>query len=132
MTMAIAMGKTGAPVAADLPAAAYPFHRKVLPSPGGAFSTGLVFDNKAFAVMAIAQPAGSEMPDVNVDKEGDRVLMMIEGDLSLQIGDKRFRLGPGDAVQIPRGEPFGKSRSNGGARLLLIRGKTMRSFSVYR
>lgn len=130
--MAIAMGKTGAPVAADLPAAAYPSHRRVFASPGGAFPAGLLFDSKTFAVMAITQPAGSEMPDVYVDKEGDRVLMMIDGDLSLQIGERRFRLGPGDAVQIPRGTPFGKSRSNAGAHLLLIRGKSMRSFSVYR
>jgi quercetin dioxygenase-like cupin family protein len=130
--MAIAIGKTGAPVAADLPAAAYPYHRKVFPSAGSASPAGLLFDSKTFAVMAIAQPAGSEMPDVNVDKESDRVLIIVDGDLSLQIGESRFRLGPGDAVQIPRGTPFGKSRSNAGAHLLLIRGKSMRSFSVYR
>lgn len=82
--------------------------------------------------MAITQPAGSETPDVNVDKEGERVLIMVDGDLSLQIGESRFRLGPGDAVQISRGTPFGKSRSNAGAHLLLIRSKSMRSFSVYR
>jgi len=132
MPMAIAMGKTGALVGADLPAASYPYHRKVFASLGSAFPTGLLFDSRTFAVMAIAQPAGSEMPDVNVDKEGDRVLIMVDGELSLQIGESRFRLGPGDAVQIPRGTPFGKSRSKTGAHLLLIRGKSMRSFSMYR
>ena len=132
MPMAIAMGKTAALVGADLPAASYPYHRKVFASPGSAFPTRLLFDSRTFAVMAIAQPAGSEMPDVNVDKEGDRVLIIVDGDLSLQIGESRFRLEPGDAVQIPRGTHFGKSRSKTGAHLLLIRGKSMRSFSMYR
>ena len=100
--------------------------------PNAAAPTGILFDSKTFTVMAIAQPADSEMPDLNVDKDGDRVLIVIDGDLSLQIGENRFRLGPGDAVQIPRGARFGKSRSSTGAHLLLIRGKGMRSFSMYR
>src|SRR5450759_1490482 len=73
----------------------------------------------------------AETPDLNVDKEGDRILICLDGALSLQIGDNRFRLGPGDAVQIPRGVRFGKSSSTGGAHMLLIRGKGVRSFSIY-
>jgi quercetin dioxygenase-like cupin family protein len=130
--MALAMGKTSEPSGAELPAAAYPYHHRVFPSASAAAPTGILFDSKTFTVMAIAQPADSEMPDLNVDKDGDRILILVDGDLSLQIGDSRFRLGPGDAVQIPRGARFGKSRSGTGSHLLLIRGKAMRSFSVYR
>jgi quercetin dioxygenase-like cupin family protein len=130
--MALATTKTKEPSEAELPAAAYPYHHRVFPSANAAAPTGILFDSKTFTVMAIAQPADSEMPDLNVDKEGDRILILVDGDLSLQIGESRFRLAPGDAVQIPRGARFGKSRSGTGSHLLLIRGKAMRSFSVYR
>jgi hypothetical protein len=120
--MALAMGKTSEPSGAELPAAAYPYHHRVFASATAAAATGVLFDSKTFTVMAIAQPANSEMP----------ILIVVDGDLSLQIGETRFRLGAGDAVQIPRGARFGKSRSGTGSRLLLIRGKAMRSFSVYR
>jgi len=58
-----------------------------------AAATGLLFDSKQFAVMAIAQPAESQTPDLNADKEGDRILICLDGDLSMQIGENRFRLG---------------------------------------
>jgi quercetin dioxygenase-like cupin family protein len=130
--MAVAVDRTSEPSGAELPATAYPYHQRVFASANAAAPTGILFDSKAFTVMAIAQPADSEMPDMNVDKDGDRILIVIDGDLSLQIGESRFRLGPGDGVQIPRGARFGRSRSGTGAHLLLIRGKGMRSFSVYR
>jgi quercetin dioxygenase-like cupin family protein len=130
--MEAAMDNRGEPLGAELPAAAYPYHHQIFASPNAPAPTGILFDSKTFTVMAIAQPADSEMPDVNVDKDGDRILIVVDGELSLQIGESRFRLGPGDAVQIPRGARFGKSRSGTGAHLLLIRGKGMRSFSVYR
>ncbi|MFI5394469.1 MAG: hypothetical protein ACHQ9S_02955 [Candidatus Binatia bacterium] len=116
----------------ELPVTAYPYHHHVFTSTHGAGATGMLFDSKHFAVMAIAQPANSETPDLNADKEGDRILICLEGDLSLQIGGSRFRLGPGDAVQIPRGVLFGRTSSGVGAHMLLIRGKSMRSFSMYR
>jgi quercetin dioxygenase-like cupin family protein len=117
---------------AELPVTAYPYHHQVFASASGAGATGMLFDSKHFTVMALAQPANSETPDLNVDKEGDRILICLDGHLSLQIGENRFRLGPGDAVQIPRGVRFGKTSSGPGAHMLLIRGKGMRSFSVYR
>ena len=82
--------------------------------------------------MSISHPPESETPDLNNDKDGDRVLVLLDGDLALQIGESRFRLQPGDAVQIPRGVCFGKTRSRAGAHILLVRGKTLRSFSMYR
>jgi quercetin dioxygenase-like cupin family protein len=132
LAMEVVMANRGEPEGAELPASAYPYHHQIFASTDAAAPTGILFDSKTFAVMAIAQPADSEMPDVNVDKDGDRILIVISGDLSLQIGESRFRLGPGDAVQIPRGARFGKSHSITGAHLLLIRGKVMRSFSMYR
>ena len=121
------------PVGVELPASAYPYHHQIFPSGnGGGTPTGMLFDTKFFTVMAIAQPADSQTPDLNIDKDGDRILICLDGDLSLQIGDNRFRLGPGDAVQIPRGVRFGRSSSGPGAHLLLLRGKAMRSFSMYR
>jgi len=130
--MAVAMGNASEPLGAELPAAAYPYHHQIFASSDAAPPTGILFDSRTFTVMAIAQPADSEMPDMNVDKDGDRILIVVDGDLSLQIGESRFRFGPGDAVQIPRGARFGKSRSSTGAHLLLIRGKGLRSFSMYR
>ena len=115
----------------ELPASAYPYYQQIFASDNTAAPSGLLFDSKHFAVMAIAQPAKSQTPDVVADKEGDRIMICMEGDLALQIGDNRFRLGPGDAVQIPRGVRFGKSSSSAGARMLLIRGKGLRSFSIY-
>ena len=120
------------PFGVELPATAYPYHHQIFASANGGASTGMLFDSKNFTVMAIAQPADSQTPDLNADKDGDRVLVLVDGDLSLQIGENRFRLGRGDAVQIPRGVRFGKSSSTHGARLLLIRGKGMRSFAMYR
>ena len=116
----------------ELPVTAYPYHRKVFGSADAAAATGLLFDSKQFAVMAIAQPADSRTPDLNADKEGDRILLCLDGDLSIQIGENRFRLGSGDAIQIPRGVRFGRTSSVHGARILLVRGKALRSFSMYR
>ena len=97
-----------------------------------ALDTGLLFDTRSYAVLSITHPADSRTPELNTDKDGDRVLIVIDGDLSLQIGGNRFRLGPGEAVQIPRGTIFGRSGSTSGAHLLLIRTKALRSFSMYR
>lgn len=117
---------------AELPATAYPHHHRIYASDNAVTPTAVLFDSKSYTVMSIVQPADSEMPDINVDNDGDRVLIMMDGDLSLQIGENRFRLAAGDAVQIPRGVRFGKSNSTTGAHLLLIRGKSMRSFAMYR
>jgi mannose-6-phosphate isomerase-like protein (cupin superfamily) len=116
----------------ELPATAYPYHRRVFGSADAAAATGILFDSKHFSVMAIGQPADSRTPDLNADKDGDRILICLDGDLSMQIGQKRFRLGSGDAVQIPRGVRFGKTSSVRGVRMLLVKGKALRSFSMYR
>jgi len=115
----------------ELPASAYP-HHQVFKSDAAAAPTGLLFDSRNYAVMAISHPPNSETPDLNNDKDGDRVLMLLAGDLTLQIGESRFRLDAGDAVEIPRGVCFGRTRSRAGAHILLVRGKTPRSFAMYR
>ncbi len=122
----------GATTAGELPATAYPHHHHIFRTPVAAAPTGLLFDSRNYAIMAISHPPESETPDLNNDKDGDRVLVLLDGDLALQIGESRFRLQPGDAVQIPRGVCFGKTRSRAGAQMLLVRGKTLRSFSMYR
>jgi quercetin dioxygenase-like cupin family protein len=123
---------TTAEVSGELPATAYPYHHQIFAAADGGVPTGLLFDNRNFTVMAIAHPPQSETPDLNADKDGERILILMDGDLTLQIGKARFRLQPGDAVQIPRGVCFGNSHSEGGAHLLLLRGKPLRSFSMYR
>ena len=123
---------TSAEVSRELPATAYPYHHQIFAAADGGTPTGLLFDNRNFALMSITHPPQSQTPDLNADKDGDRILILVDGDLTLQIGKDRFRLGPGDAVQIPRGVCFGNSRSEGGAHLLLLRGKPPRSFSMYR
>ncbi len=116
----------------ELPATSYPHYQHLFTSPGNGIPTGLIFDSRGYAIMSIAHPADAQTPDLNADKEGDRVLFLLDGDLALQIGENRFRLQPGDAVQIPRGVCFGRSSSHEGAHLLLIRAKGPRSFSLYR
>jgi len=122
----------GTPVGAELPATAYPLHHQIFASLAGEIPTGLLFDTPKFAIMSIAHPPTSQTPDLNSDKDGDRVLLLLDGDLALQIGENRFRLNPGDAVRIPRGVCFGSSCSTAGAHLLLIRAKVVRSFSLLR
>jgi quercetin dioxygenase-like cupin family protein len=82
--------------------------------------------------MAVAHDPNSSTPDLMADKDGDRVLLLTAGDLALQIGTTRYRLAPGDAVQIPRGTRFGNSHSSAGAQMLLIRSKPARSFTLIR
>jgi uncharacterized cupin superfamily protein len=82
--------------------------------------------------MAIVHPPESETPDLNHDNDGDRVRILLDGDLTLQIGERRVRLHAGDAVQIPRAVCFGRPRSRAGAQILLVRAKALRSFSMCR
>jgi quercetin dioxygenase-like cupin family protein len=116
----------------ELPATAYPYHHHIFKSPAESAPAGLLFDCSNYAIMAISHPPESETPDLNNDNDGDRVLVLLDGDLALQIGESRFRLHPGDAIQIPRGVSFGKTRSRAGAQILLVRAKALRSFSMYR
>lgn len=115
-----------------VPAAAHVHHQQIFGAANGEVPTGLLFDTRSFAIMSITHPPDSQTPDLTTDKDGDRVLILIDGDLALQIGEQSYNLGPGDSVLIPRGSRFGRSRSQSGAHLLLVRGKTMRSFSMYR
>jgi hypothetical protein len=114
----------------DLPVSDYPLHRRILGTPEA--TAGLMFDNQSFAVMALSHPPDSGTPDVMSDKDSDRVLILTVGDLVLQIGSIRYRMGPGDAVQIPRGTPFGATHSTGGAQMLWVRSKPARSFTLLR
>jgi quercetin dioxygenase-like cupin family protein len=125
-------GRQTAPTEGELPATAYPHHHQIFKSASGNTPAGLLFDSRSYAIMSISHPPESETPDLNNDAEGDRVLVLLDGDLALQIGENRFRLEAGDAVQIPRGVRFGKTRSRAGAHILLVRAKMLRSFSMYR
>jgi len=114
----------------ELPLTAYPHYHRIFGGPD--LPAGLLFDSQAYAVMSITYPPDSQTPDVNADKDGDRILMLMNGDLALQIGGNRFRMSAGDAVKIPRGTRFGMMRSQAGAHLMLIRAKPVRSFSLLR
>jgi len=114
----------------ELPLTAYPHYHRVFGGPD--LPAGLLFDSHTYAVMSITYPPDSQTPDVNADKDGDRILMLMHGDLALQIGENRFRMSAGDAVKIPRGTRFGMMRSQAGAHLMLIRAKPVRSFSILR
>ena len=114
----------------ELPLTAYPHYHKIFGGPDT--PAGLLFDSQTYAVMAITYPPDSQTPDLNADKDGDRILVLMDGDLALQIGENRFRMGVGDALKIPRGTRFGMMRSQAGAHLLLIRAKPVRSFSLLR
>ena len=128
--MEIAAVETGGSIQPELPLTAYPHYHQIF---GGADTpAGLLFDSQTYAVMSITYPPDSQTPDLNVDKDGDRVLVLMDGDLALQIGENRFRMGTGDAVKIARGTRFGMIRSQAGAHLVLIRAKPVRSFSLLR
>jgi mannose-6-phosphate isomerase-like protein (cupin superfamily) len=113
-----------------LPASSYPLHRRLV-APGET-SAELLFDCSTFAVLSASHAARHDTPDLNVDKDSDRMLIVLDGDLAIQIGTNRFRLDKGDAVRIPRGTRFGRTRSERGAQLLLIRTKAPRSFTLVR
>jgi len=113
-----------------LPARSYPLYRRLV-APGET-SAELLFDCNTLAVLSASHAAQHDTPDLNVDKDSDRMLIVIDGDLAIQIGTNRFRLDKGDAVRIPRGTRFGRTRSERGAQLLLIRTKAPRSFTLVR
>jgi len=113
-----------------LPASSYPLHRRLVAA--GDTSAELLFDCNTLAVLSASHAPKHDTPDLNVDKDSDRMLIVLEGDLAIQIGTNRFRLDKGDAVRIPRGTRFGRTRSERGAQLLLIRTKTPRSFTLTR
>lgn len=114
----------------ELPLTAYPHYHQIFG--GSDIPAGLLFDAQGYAVMSITYPPDSQTPDLSADKDGDRILILMDGDLALQIGENRFRMGTGDAVKIARGTRFGMMRSQAGAHLLLIRAKPVRSFSLLR
>ena len=116
----------------ELPASAHPLYHRVLAAGDGEVPAGILFDTRNFAIMSMVHPPNSHTPDLNTDKDGDRILVVLEGDLSLQIGANQYLLTSGDAVQIERNTSFGNTRSHTGAHLLLVRGKAMRSFGLYR
>jgi quercetin dioxygenase-like cupin family protein len=128
--MESAVAETRTQIRHELPLTAYPHYRRIFGGPD--LPAGLLFDSQTYAVMSITYPPDAQTPDLNADKEGDRILMLMDGDLALQIGENRFRMGAGDAVKIPRGTRFGMMRSQAGARLMLIRAKPVRSFSILR
>jgi uncharacterized cupin superfamily protein len=115
----------------ERPARSYPFHKELFASANGEVAAGLLFDTRHYTLLSINHPPNSQTPDISCDKEGDRVLVILAGDLALQIGTGRFRLRMGDAVRIPRGTYFGRTQSDNGAHLLLIRSKGLRSFTMY-
>ena len=121
-----------APANVEHPAAVYRHYRYLFRTPASDVPTGLLFDNQGCAITSVTHPPDTHTPDLDADKDGDRVLVLLEGDFALQIGESRFRMRPGDAVEIPRGVSFGRSHSHAGAHLLLIRSKALRSFSLHR
>lgn len=114
----------------EVPVSQYSLHRRLFNAVDP--PAGLMFDNQNFAVMALSHPPDSGTPDVMSDKDGDRILILTSGDLALQIAGTRYRMGPGDAVQIPRGTVFGATHSSQGAQMLWIRAKPARSFTLLR
>ena len=114
----------------ELTGSSYAHCQRVFGQPGAQAPAGMVFDTPNFAMMAMAYPPNSATPDLNTDGEGDRILVVLEGDLALQIGDTRYRFATGDSIRIPRGTRFGGTRSTNGAQLLIIRAKRVRSFSL--
>lgn len=121
---------SGAPT--ELPASQYPRYQRLLGAANGQAASGLLFDGQTFAMSAVTIPPNTGTPDVMADKDGDRVLILTSGELALQIGGDRYRLHAGDAVQIPRGTPFGATHSATGGQMLWIRSKPVRSFQLLR
>jgi len=56
----------------------------------------------SYSLMEIASPAGSG-PGPHVHDEAEEHFVVLEGELSFQVGDQQFTATTGDLVHVPRG-----------------------------
>lgn len=73
----------------------------------------------ALSVIEITEPAGAEAP-LHVHHHDDETFYVIEGAVTLGVGDATIALGPGEAAYGPRGVPHRYSVGAQGCRMLLI------------
>ncbi len=72
----------------------------------------------AFTLIEVTAPAGDQ-PPLHVHRDSDEAFYVLEGELTLWIGDEVHVLRAGDSVIAPRGVPHTLRNGDGGARSLV-------------
>jgi mannose-6-phosphate isomerase-like protein (cupin superfamily) len=71
------------------------------------------------SVLEITEPPNAEGP-LHVHHREDETFVILEGEAEFEVGDLRFRAGPGDVVFGPRGVPHRFATGPEGCRLLFV------------
>ena len=77
--------------------------------------TQAVIKGESLEVVQLVLPAGSSLPMHAAP--GEITLFGLSGTLTVELGDRTLRIGPGDLLHLARGEPHAV-RTAGGARAL--------------
>ena len=72
----------------------------------------------AFALIEMNQPAG-DMPPLHVHHDHDETFYVLEGEITLYVGEETYLLRPGDCAFAPRGIPHTLRNGEGGSRSLV-------------
>jgi quercetin dioxygenase-like cupin family protein len=75
--------------------------------------------NGAFALVESRKPHG-DMPPMHVHRADDETFYVLEGELTLFVGDQRLTLTAGQAALAPRGVPHSYRVESPEARVLLV------------
>ena len=73
----------------------------------------------AFALVESRMPHG-DMPPLHVHQRDDETFYVLDGEVSLFVGDQRLTLTAGQAALAPRGIPHSYRVESAGARVLLV------------
>lgn len=75
----------------------------------------------AYDVLDLTIPPGPGVTPLHVHHENDEATLVIEGELTIQLGDERHALGPGEFVNAPSGLPHTyRNSGDGPARALFV------------
>jgi quercetin dioxygenase-like cupin family protein len=71
-----------------------------------------------FTLIEVFAPAGDQ-PPLHVHHDSDEAFYVLEGEMTLWVGDETYVLGPGDSAFAPRGIPHTLRTGADGARSLV-------------
>lgn len=75
----------------------------------------------AYDVLDLEIPSGPGVTPLHVHHENDEATLVIEGELTVRLGDERHVLGPGEFVNAPSGLPHTyRNSGDGPARALFV------------
>jgi quercetin dioxygenase-like cupin family protein len=82
----------------------------------------------AFTLIEMVAPAGDQTP-LHVHRDSDEAFYVLEGEITLWVGEETYVLGPGDSAFAPRGVPHTLRHGDPGARSLVA--STPASFEAF-